>query len=315
MTSTTHCAQDVAHAAASIGRKHGAAAASWVFDGSTPDETYAAVLAGIEDCDPAIMDAYRTPDLSGGIADSYTSRDLAADLGIDADDESGLADAEAAYLDAADGAFWSELDRTCREHLASSLTEQLRDAGFPVRYAFRPDEGQEYIVWHDLSDYRAQDSEPYADLSRIARGEDRAGQVSTIDRSNFRSLLRDYPGTFTPVSYADCDTLGAFVADLTPELVTILTGLAEQYPLYDESDLSELEAEEISDSYEQYARADAESLLPDAARDRWDAMAPTAQRDLFWDVVSGHDLYPEHDGRDVCWRYEELAAALAAALA
>ena len=54
------------HYAADIGRSHGTAAARQAFDGNTDDETYRRVLAGIEDGDPEILDAYRVPDLSGG---------------------------------------------------------------------------------------------------------------------------------------------------------------------------------------------------------------------------------------------------------
>lgn len=111
--------------AAAIAREHGKAAASWVFDGNTTEDTYRAVLAGIESGDPAVMDAYRTPDLSGEFAGDYTPRDLAADLGIagDADpEESGLSDAETTYLDTASEAFWHEVERMARAHLPACAT-------------------------------------------------------------------------------------------------------------------------------------------------------------------------------------------------
>jgi hypothetical protein len=103
-----------------LGAEAGKSAAGWVFDGNTAGETYRRVLRGIEAGDPEIMDAYRTPDLSGEYSGDYTSRDLAADLDIDEDadpDESGLNDAELAYMDAASGAFWAEVEREARSHV------------------------------------------------------------------------------------------------------------------------------------------------------------------------------------------------------
>jgi hypothetical protein len=41
-----------------LGRSAGRRAASWVFDGNTTERTYAAVLRGIEDGDPVILDRY-----------------------------------------------------------------------------------------------------------------------------------------------------------------------------------------------------------------------------------------------------------------
>lgn len=46
-------ARDITAAAGKLGRDAGKAAASWTFDGSTPEGTYRRVLRGIEDGDPA----------------------------------------------------------------------------------------------------------------------------------------------------------------------------------------------------------------------------------------------------------------------
>ena len=46
-------AGDVTAAAGKLGRDAGTVAASWIFDGSTPGETYRRVLRGIEYGDPA----------------------------------------------------------------------------------------------------------------------------------------------------------------------------------------------------------------------------------------------------------------------
>ena len=102
--------------AADLGRDAGKAAASWVFDGNTPEDAYRAVLAGIEDGDPAILDAYPAPGLSAG---GYTEAGLAGDLGLDGEDQLPP-DAVTAYLDAAGQAYWHETERLAREHLAAA---------------------------------------------------------------------------------------------------------------------------------------------------------------------------------------------------
>ncbi len=313
--------------AAKIGTEHGRNAASYVFDGNTTDDTYRAVLAGIDDGDPQVMDAYRTPGLSGEYGDDYSERDLISDLtsdecrdqGHDASDHEDWDDAASAYSDAASEAFWAEIERIARDHVLPGRVSALRSAGFSVRYAYRPDEGQSYIAWHDLSDSPV-DAEPFVNLSSIARGDDAAGQTTTLARSNYRSLVRDYPDTFCPVSYANVDALGTFVADLSDELTEVLTGLAEEYPVYDEEDMSELESDETTESYADYARADAEHEMDEETRDLWDQLAlvsDTAQESLWWQVCSdnqGND-YAEHDGYSANWDLRRFLPALSDALA
>ena len=62
--------------AAEQGEDDGRAAASWIFDGNTSDETYRQILAGIEDGDPEVMDSLPVPDLSGEWADRMTATEL-----------------------------------------------------------------------------------------------------------------------------------------------------------------------------------------------------------------------------------------------
>src|SRR5579863_6038527 len=63
-------------------RDAGNAAASWVFDGNTPEEEYQRVLRGIEEGDPAVLCAAEPP------AIGPDSGDLARDLGIEPGDRS-----------------------------------------------------------------------------------------------------------------------------------------------------------------------------------------------------------------------------------
>jgi hypothetical protein len=103
--------------AASLGRDAGKAAASWMFDGNTPEDAYRAVLRGIDDGDPAILDAHPVPGLSAG--GGYSEADLARDLGLDSEDQLPPG-AATAYLAAADQTFWDETERLAREHLAGT---------------------------------------------------------------------------------------------------------------------------------------------------------------------------------------------------
>ena len=120
-------AASLASDAEDLGRDAGKAAASWMFDGNTPEDTYRAVLRGIEDGDPAILDAYPSPGLSadGG----YTEAGLARDLGLDGENQL-IPDAVTAYLDAADESFWHETERLARQHLAANPADpQAADTG------------------------------------------------------------------------------------------------------------------------------------------------------------------------------------------
>lgn len=54
-------------------------AAGWVFDGNTSEATYGRVRVGIEDGDPAILDALPAPDLSSQWADGLTGPQLVND--------------------------------------------------------------------------------------------------------------------------------------------------------------------------------------------------------------------------------------------
>lgn len=89
--------------ATKLGTDHGKAVASWVFDGNTSAETYAKWREMLDEGDPDVYDAYRSP-LSGEYADDMTPQRLLSDIGVtDADDwqEDALCRAyEEAHLEA-----------------------------------------------------------------------------------------------------------------------------------------------------------------------------------------------------------------------
>ena len=97
-----------------LGRDAGKAAAQhWVSGGNTPGEEYQRVLRGIEEGDPAVLDAAEPPAIGPGAG--YDSGDLARDLGIEPGDRA-LPRAVSAYAGAFTGAFWQEAERAARDH-------------------------------------------------------------------------------------------------------------------------------------------------------------------------------------------------------
>lgn len=104
--------------ASRMGQAAGTAAADWVFDGNTASEEYGRVLNGIEDGDPAVMDAFTEPTLSG---DGMTSAKLlnCLDLPPAISDEEAARICDAWEAGASEG-FWHRLEKICREHFDGS---------------------------------------------------------------------------------------------------------------------------------------------------------------------------------------------------
>lgn len=70
-----------------LGAEAGEAAASWYFDGNTTQATYAAVLRGLDEGDPAIYDTFATAPLSGEWAGDPTPTSVLEEIGLtDSDD-------------------------------------------------------------------------------------------------------------------------------------------------------------------------------------------------------------------------------------
>lgn len=121
MTDNEMSMADALNEAQKLGTEHGKNAASWVFDGNTDDETYRAVIRELDAGDPAVYNRFREPSFSGEYGDDYSERNLFDDLGLDYDaspthEIDQIADA---YIQEAQSAFWSEVERLAREHEAS----------------------------------------------------------------------------------------------------------------------------------------------------------------------------------------------------
>lgn len=97
------------------GSRAGKSAASWCFDGNTTDATYRDVARMLEDGDPMLDSRIAAPDwLSGEFAGESIPELLGDLLPEDEDEDDGEQSNEIydAYCNAADEAFWAEVERT-----------------------------------------------------------------------------------------------------------------------------------------------------------------------------------------------------------
>lgn len=103
--------------AAETGTEDGKAAATWVFDGNTTEETWRSWRTMRADNDPTVWDSYPSA-LSGELADDLTPRALLADLGVDPDSVSDEECTEVcdAYEAAHTEAWADEVDRAIAAH-------------------------------------------------------------------------------------------------------------------------------------------------------------------------------------------------------
>lgn len=198
--------------------------------------------------------------------------------------------------------------------------DELKRAGFTVSYAW-PDDAKtfgylsssalsgDYCGGYRVRTVTGDPSEiyghPYVSFGDVARGEDSYGQSDTVARSNYTAIRRDFPQfPWVDTSYLNVNELGAWVADLDDDMTALFIGLKEQYPVYDESAMSELESEEIHASWAEYMRGEVWSELPEVTRTAmWDSLGEDTITELWWACVS-HEVfgsYPEHRGVEIVW--------------
>jgi hypothetical protein len=197
--------------------------------------------------------------------------------------------------------------------------DELKRAGFTLSYVWPEDAVNGYVSSYRVSGeysggYRVRtvsgdpsehDGHPYVSFEDIATTECAYGQADTVRRSNYTAIKRDYPDfPWVDVSYMNTNGLGCFVADLDDDMTQLMIGLKEQYPVYDEEEMSRLEQEEIEESWHEFMRADIWSELPEVTRTTmWDALGEDTVTDLWWACVSDDVFgsYPEHHGTEVVW--------------
>ena len=117
--------RDILRAAKRDGKSAGIGAAGWALDFGRMTqrqerETAERVLRGIEEGDPAVLDSFRVPNLSGEFADDPTPRSLAEDYGLSDDDPRAewlVDEICTAWEDAASESFWQKLAEDCRDSL------------------------------------------------------------------------------------------------------------------------------------------------------------------------------------------------------
>lgn len=102
-------------AATELGATDGRAAATWVFDGNTSDETWTEARRALDEGDPAAWDAYSSP-LSGEWADGLTPTALMEQLGVEDATDEATDEACTAYEQAHSEAWADEIDRAIAAH-------------------------------------------------------------------------------------------------------------------------------------------------------------------------------------------------------
>ncbi len=120
------------------GYEAGKAAGSWLLDGNSTEQAARALLRGIEDGDPEVMDALPSSPLSGEWADDPLPRDVLDGLGLDEDDDAAE-DVLRAYEDAYSRGVEDEAVRSARAMLGLD-DEQLEHYIESTRYALTRDD-------------------------------------------------------------------------------------------------------------------------------------------------------------------------------
>ena len=149
----------------------------------------------------------------------------------------------------------------------------------------------------------------------------RTGYADLVAVSNYRSLLRDYPDLVRPISW-DCDRgllavldlawveSEGIELDLADYLYRALVGLHD-YPLYDDSDYSDLESETEFECWNDYGRRDLRNDLSRAGYDS-DELADEQLDSAVMSVMESGSVCVEFDGDSAYWPGLSDADTLAA---
>lgn len=250
-----------------------------------------------------------------------------------------------------DGKRWVETRNTEDDSVYSvhehwTLTERierLRSAGFRITYARIGEwrRSNSYDHWNDPPKWHSYELCPnslsysdvstsdyfggydgsfvraFVDLGDVARSEDQASQTDAVQFSNYRKLREDIPDTFTDIGYSNVDSLGAYVGNLSEDVIDILTGLRTDYPLYDEGDHSELEHELTWNAWEEWLGRDVRRHLEqhseseEAMEDALDKLGDETLRGWFYQTYSDGSDYPYLEYMDAIFpKWEDHAMEL-----
>ncbi|MFC7530179.1 hypothetical protein [Actinoplanes sp. GCM10030250] len=123
------------------------------------------------------------------------------------------------------------------EATAAPVLDRLRAAGHRIGFTDRGRRQAGYVTPLAVTDWRRHPGQAvYVNCGRFACGDAAAGLAHVVQRSNFRSLHRRFPETWTDTVARDVTELGAFIADLPQAAVNALCSLAGTDAVLDEDD-------------------------------------------------------------------------------
>ena len=121
-----------------------------------------------------------------------------------------------------------------------------------------------------------------------------------IEKSNYRSLLRDFPDDgLVTISYHNGDALAVLLNKASKGLLEALEGLLD-YAIYDESDYSTLEWENMEECWDSYGRSDLRRELERRGFDT-DDVTDSDLDDAWLKAVDDLGICHETDGDSAYW--------------
>lgn len=196
----------------------------------------------------------------------------------------------------------------------SELVDIMRSLGFPSVFV-DADSDPDQLWWRDWENSfgaAAWDVEMFE--IQVARSECAYGQSDLVEQSNFRSLLRDFPGVFTEMRWTNVSQLGIRADRLTGDVVNALAGLVD-YALYDEDDHSELEQETFDAALSDYLIDDGMKwYMDDDDAETLRTFNRMAVEQAFVSTMSQLDIYPEFEYEDVIFQKDDMRLLMAATL-
>ncbi|UZJ23700.1 hypothetical protein RHODO2019_10820 [Rhodococcus antarcticus] len=131
---------------------------------------------------------------------------------------------------------------------------------------------------------------------------------SSYTRSNNRRLLEDFPEVFVEMteSYDYSVLLVPATLEIPEHLADALRSIADDYPVYDESDLSDLESDLEREDWESYGRADLRAEVLDALREITDDedVVDAVDDDITDDYLDAHMDWDERSHYGAYWQVE-----------